>query len=161
MTTTAETTPETAPTLEDAAASAQKQLDAIVKASQEQVEKTSTQILKGYEDIAAFHRDTVDALVLSSTIAAKGIEDLSRQAAAYARAALDDSLALGNALLKVRSPQEAVSLHSAFVKASLETAVTESARFQEQTVQLLSDTLAPINARVRAAAEHVTKALAA
>jgi len=161
MTTTAETTPETAPTLEDAAASAQKQLDAIVKANQEQVEKTSAQILKGYEDIAAFHRDTVDALVLSSTIAAKGIEDLSRQAAAYARAALDDSLALGNALLKVRSPQEAVSLHSAFVKASLETAVTESARFQEQTVQLLSDTLAPINARVRAAAEHVTKALAA
>lgn len=169
MTTTiAETTPDTAPVpvpalipaLADAAAGAQ-QLEAIVTASQEQVEKAAAQILKGYEDIAAFHRDTVDALVLSGTIAAKGIEDLSRQAAAYARTAFDDSIALGNALLTVKSPKEAVSLHTAFVKASFETAAAESARFQDQTAKLVTATLAPINARVKAATEHVSKALAA
>ncbi|MCW2247366.1 phasin family protein [Azospirillum fermentarium] len=167
MTTIADTTPDTAPIPAPAPlpaigpASARPPLDAIVQASQDQVEKAAAQILKGYEDIAAFHRDTVDALVLSSTIAAKGIEDLSRQAAAYARTAFDDSIALGNALLSVKTPKEAVSLHTAFVRASFETAAAESARFQEQAGKLVAATLAPINARVKAAAEQVTRTLAA
>lgn len=161
MTTTAETTPETAQILEEVATTAQHQLDAIIKASQDQAEKASAQFLKGYEDIAAFNKETVDALVLSSSIAAKGIEDLSRQAADYARTAFDDSMALGNALLKVKSAQEALSLQNAYIKASFENAAAESARFQEQAVQVMTQSLAPLKARAKAAADQVAKALAA
>lgn len=175
MTTTVKTKPEALKAIEDVAVATKEQLESIVKASQEQarknfeqtvsaakeqVEKASAQVLKGYEDLAAFNKDTVDAVVLSSTIAARGSEELSREVAAFARTNFDASVAAGKALLGAKTFQEVVELQSSYAKSSFESFIAEARKIQELSAKITNDAFAPLNARVNAAAEQFSKPLA-
>lgn len=175
MTTTVKTKPEALKAIEDVAVATKEQLESIVKASQEQarknfeqtvsaakeqVEKASAQVLKGYEDLAAFNKDNVDAVVLSSTIAARGSEELSREVAAFARTNFDASVAVGKALLGAKTFQEVVELQSSYAKSSFESFIAEARKIQELSAKITNDAIAPLNARVNAAAEQFSKPLA-
>jgi phasin family protein len=138
-----------------------KQFEQTATAAKEQFEKTTAQLLKSYEDLQAASKANVEALVESSSIAAKGAEDLSREVVAYSQSTLDKSITTGKALLTAKSLQEVVELQNSFFKSSFDAFISEATRIQELTVKVTNDALAPLSARVNATVETLSKPLAA
>ena len=140
---------------------AQKQFEQTMTATKEQVEKASVRLLKGYEELAEFNKANVDALVTSGTIAAKGAEELSREWVAFAQASFETSVATGKALLTAKTINEVVNLQNAYAKQSFDALVAETTKLQELSVKVTNEAFAPINARVNAAVEKLSKPIAA
>lgn len=175
MTTTTKAKP-AVKTIEDVAAQAKENFEGIVKAQQEQaqkqfeqtmsaakeqVEKASVQLLKGYEDMATFGKENVDALVQSGTIVAKGAEEAGKQMAAFTQSSVEKGVAAGKAAFAVKSLRELLDLQNAYVKQSVDAFVAESAKMQELSAKVANEAFAPINARLNATVAKLSKPLAA
>ncbi|PWC75543.1 phasin family protein [Azospirillum sp. TSH64] len=143
--------------VEDAIATAKQNLEGLVKAQQEQIEKASAKVLKGYDELTVLTKENVDALVKSGTVVAKGAEEAGKQVAAFTQSSLEKSVSNAKAVLAVKTIQELVELQSAFTKASLDAFVSESTKLQELTVKVANEALAPLNARVNATVEVLSK----
>lgn len=163
-------------TLEDVAAQAKETVEEMMKASQEQVtrqfeqtmtmtkdqvEKASQQILKSYDEMTAFNKQNVDAVIQSGTIVAKGVENLGKAVASFTQSSIEQSVATGKALLTVKSVRDLVDLQSAFAKSAFDTFMAESTRMSEMSVKVANEALAPINARVNATVEKFGRPIAA
>ncbi|UKJ73314.1 phasin family protein [Azospirillum brasilense] len=148
-------------TFEDAVSAAKLNVDGLVKSQQEQFEKASAQILKGFDELTALTKGNVDAVVKSGTIVAKGAEEAGKQVASFTQSSLEKSAATGKALLAVKTIQELVELQSSFAKASFETFVKESAKLQELSLKTAKDAFAPINDRLQVTVETLSKPVAA
>lgn len=138
-----------------------KQFEQTATAAKEQFDKATSKLLKSYEDLQAAGKANVEALVESSSIAAKGAEDLSREIVAYSQSALDKSITTGKAMLTAKSIQEVVELQKDFFKSSFDSMVAEATRIQELSVKVTNEALAPLSTRVNATVETLSKPLAA
>ncbi|MDE1147872.1 MAG: TIGR01841 family phasin [Azospirillaceae bacterium] len=127
-----------------------KNYEQAVALTKEQVEKASKKAFEAYEELTAFNKDTVDAFVLSSTVLAKGLENLSKSFVAYAQSSLESSVSATKALLAVKSLREAVDQQSEFAKASFDSLVSEATKTSELSVKLANEAIEPISARVNA-----------
>ncbi|KAA0597001.1 phasin family protein [Azospirillum lipoferum] len=143
--------------VEDAIATAKQNLEGLVKAQQEQIEKASAKVLKGYDELTVLTKENVDALVKSGTVVAKGAEEAGKQVAAFTQSSLEKSVSNAKALLAVKTIQELVELQNAYAKASIDALVSESTKLQELTVKIANEALAPLNARVNATVEVLSK----
>lgn len=143
---------------QDAAAKGYEQ---VVVAAKEQVEKANAQLLKGYEEYAAFGKQNVDAFVQSGSIVAKGMEEMSKAVFAFTQASLEAGVATGKAMLAVKTLRELVDLQAGFAKSSLDGFVAEGTKLSEMGVKVANQALEPINARVHAAVEKLAKPAAA
>lgn len=143
--------------VEDAIATAKQNLEGLVKAQQEQVEKASAQVLKGYDELTALTKQNVDAFVKSGTVVAKGAEEAGKQVAAFTQSSLEKSVSNAKAMLAVKTIQELVELQNAYAKASIDALVSESTKMQELTVKIANEALAPLSARVNATVEVLSK----
>lgn len=137
------------------------QIAPFAKTSQDQIAKASLQINKGCQDFAALGQANLDAIVKANTILFKGFEDVSRQAAAYTQASFEKAAAVGQNLLTVKSPQEALTLQTAFAQQSVESFIAESTRLSQLSAKILQEAFAPVAARVEATVAVVSKPLAA
>jgi len=140
---------------------AAKAFEQTASATKEQVEKASAQFLKGYADFQAIAKANFDALVQSSAIAGRGAEDMSREVVAYAQSTFDKSVTTGKSLLTAKSLKEVVDLQSEYVKSSIESLVAETTRLQDLSSQVTKDAMAPLNDRVKATFETLSKPIAA
>ena len=143
--------------VEDAIATAKQNLEGLVKAQQEQIEKASAQVLKGYDDLTVLTKQNVDAFVKSGTVVAKGAEEAGKQVAAFTHSSLEKSVSNAKAMLAVKTIQELVELQNAYAKASIDALVSESTKMQELTVKIANEALAPLSARVNATVEVLSK----
>jgi phasin family protein len=144
-------------TIEDAVSTAKQNLEGLVKAQQEQVEKASAKILKSYDDLSSLTKGNVDAVVKSSTIVAKGAEEAGKQVAAFTQSSLEKGVSNGKALLAVKTIQELIALQNAYAKASFDAFVAESAKLQELSVKIANEALAPLSERVNLTVETLGK----
>jgi phasin family protein len=143
--------------IEDTIATAKQNLEGVLNAQKEQFEKASAQLLKTYEEVTAVTKDNVDAVVTSGTVVAKGAEEAGKQVAAFTQSSAETAVANGKALLAVKTVNELVELQNTFFKQGLETFVAEATKLQELSVKIANDAVAPINARVSAAVEKLSK----
>jgi phasin family protein len=135
--------------------------DQFATSAKEQIEKAATQFVKNYEAYTAFTKGNVDAVVQSSTVAVKGLEDLSKATIAYGQSSLESSVAASKAALGAKSLRELTELQTSFTKSSLETAVAETTKLSELSVKVTKDAIEPLTARVKVAVEQFSKPLAA
>ncbi len=146
-----------AKSIEDAVATAKQNMEGLVKAQQEQVEKASAQILKSYDELSVLTKGNVDAVVKSGTIVAKGAEEAGKQVAAFTQSSMEKGVSNAKALLAVKTIQELFELQNAFAKASLDALVSESTKLQELTVKVANEALVPLSARMNVAVEALSK----
>jgi phasin family protein len=109
-------------------------------------------------DFAAIGRENLEAFTASSKIWAAGVQDLTKQFAATAKASLEESVATFKALSSVKSVKEAIDLQSTYGKAAVAKALAESTKLTEASFKLTEQALAPITARMAAAVEVFSKA---
>lgn len=148
-------------TIEDAVAQAKQNLEGLVKAQQEQLEKAQAQLLKSYDDLAALSKQNVDAVVQSGTIVAKGAEEAGKQVAAFTQTSFEKNVAAGKALLGIKSVRELIDFQNAFIKQSFDALVAETTKLQELSTKVANEAMAPINDRVKATVGTFAKPIAA
>ncbi|MDR3436926.1 TIGR01841 family phasin [Telmatospirillum sp.] len=131
-----------------------------VPSKTEAATKVDGEVFKGYEDILQFNRDNFEALVKSSTIVARGVQDLSKTFAALAQDALEESVATGKALAGVRTIKDVIDLSSSLAKANLEKLVSEGSKISQLSSKLAEEAFAPLSSRVGAAVDRLTRTAA-
>ncbi|WP_282607372.1 phasin family protein [Pelagibius sp. Alg239-R121] len=142
----------------EAAAKGYEQAVAMTK---EQVERTSSAVFQGYDEIATLGKDNIDAYVQSGNIVAKGFEDLSKAWMSFAQSSLDAQVAVSKQLLGVKTFREAVDMQTSFTKSSFDTAMAESAKLTELSVKVANEAMTPIQDRVNVMTDKLMKPVAA
>ena len=131
-----------------------------VSTAKDQVEKSTSQFLKGFESLNSLTKQNVDAFMKSSSILAKGFEDISKSTVAYTQGALESSAAAKQALT-VKTIRELVDLQSSFAKKSFDSAIAEGTKVSELSVKVANEAFQPISAQINATLGKLTKPLAA
>ncbi len=130
--------------------------------TQDQFEKAGGTMFKGFDDVAAFGKDNIEAVVTAGNIATKGWQDLGAAWFAFvAKGAVDTNVAVMQAMMSVKSPQDLVNIQSSYAKSTFDSFVAEGSKLSEMGVKVTNDAMAPINARVNATVEKFSKPLAA
>ena len=121
-------------------------------------ERTKTAFAKsqqGMVELGAFSKGNVEAMVESSKIAAKGIEQLGQSAAAYVRASFEEAQSQARTLASAGSPTEFMKLQSDFVRTSFDRMIAEASKTTEAMLKLAGEVAQPISNRIAIAADKV------
>jgi phasin family protein len=77
-----------------------------------------------------------------------------------AQESLEDSVAAGKALVGAKTLKEVIDVSSSLAKSSFDKMVAESSKLSQLSSKLAEEALAPINSRVNAAVQKITKTAA-
>lgn len=120
--------------------------------------RAKAQVEKGtklFEDMNAFSKGNLEAMVESSKIAAKGAEDIAKYSADYARSTVEKANATMRELAAVKSPTEFFQKQSEIAKHTMDAVAAETAKFTENYLKLLGEIVQPYQNRVAIAAEKL------
>lgn len=135
-----------------------------VAATKEQVEsavKAGADAFKGYEEFSAFGKENVDAVVRSSSIFAKGVQDVNKVLFGLAQGSVEDSVAAAKAMLGCKTLHDVVEVQSQYAKVNYGKYLNEGRKVSDLSVKVLEETMAPIGNRVNVAVEKFSKPIAA
>lgn len=115
----------------------------------EGMEKT----LSAVNEVTAFHKDTVEAVIASATVTGKGLETAGTNAAAYAKSAMEEGVAATKALSSAKSMQEVFEIQSNYAKSAMGSYLAELNKTTELFSGLVKDGAKPLNTRFSEIAE--------
>lgn len=147
--------------VEDVIARSQQALEEFVKTSREQAEKAGATFKTGLGDVADLNQKNLLALVESTRIFAKGVEEASQAVVAFSQKNSEESLAALRKLAGATTVTEAAEIQQAFAKDSVTSLVAEAERMSALASATARDALAPLSERVTATADLLGKPLAA
>jgi phasin family protein len=136
---------------------ARKQFEQTVSSTKEQIEKASEQLARNFDELSSFSKANTDAVVAYGNVIFKGLEDISKEVSDYTRVAFDSSVAAGKRILSASSLREAIDCQADFTRTSFDGFVAEATKLQELSVKIANAAAAPLNARLNAAADSLTK----
>ena len=84
------------------------------------------------EEMTAFGKGNVEALVETSKIAAKSMETLGQEVADYAKTSFESATAAAKTLAAAKSPTEFMTLHSEYTRSAFDTMIAEGSRSTER-----------------------------
>lgn len=142
---------------QDAATKGYDQALAVAKDQVEAAQKVQAQAVKSSEEALASAKENMDAVVKASQLLAQGLQDLSKSVFTLTQEAVEESLNNTKKLLAAKTLHEAVDLHSAHAKAQIDRMLAEGTRLTESSRKLFEEALAPIQDRLHATVEKLTK----
>ncbi len=135
--------------------------DQAVQAAKEQLEKVFPSAVPNFDQLAAFHRGNLDAMLAAGNIVVKGFETIGREVFAYNQKAVEIGTERATALMACKSLNEAVEMQTGFARENVEAIVAEGTKLSELSVKVAKETAEPLGARVNEAIETFSKPLAA
>lgn len=129
-------------------------------AARKQGAQASKVAFDGYGDFASAGKENIEAVVKSGAVMVKGMEILSHEIMAFAKASIEGNMAATKAVLGAKSVNEAVDLQAQFARRSFDQAMAESAKLTEMSIKMTNEAVAPIQARVNVAVDQVAKPIA-
>lgn len=136
---------------------ATKNVEQAVAYTKDQLDKVSKQVFTAYDEMAGFHKENVDAMLASSTVFAKGMENLTKAVMAYSQAQVEQSMAAAKAMAGVKTLRELVDLQTEFARTSFDAMISEATKVSEMSVKVANEAIEPISARVNATVEKLGK----
>lgn len=106
--------------------------------------------IEGFDKFVALGKDNADAVVKSSTLAAKGLEELAKASQAYLTQSAEKTDAAVKALFSVKNPAEFADLQGKLARESFESAISEGRKLAELSQTVFAAALEPLNARIAA-----------
>jgi len=143
---------------------AKKGVEKAVAMSEEQfavAAKASAEAYKGYEDIVAFSKCNIEAIVKSNEILSSGVKEINSTIYKLAQSNVEETVALAQKMMGCSSLAEVVELQSDLAKTQYEKAVAESRKLSDQTIKLAEQASKPLAERITVAVETLSKPLAA
>ena len=121
-------------------------------------DRAQTAMAKGsqsIEEMNAFAKGNLEAVVESTKIYAKGIEAMGQDAAAFAKKSFEDATAAFKSMAAVKSPTDFFKLQSDFARTAFDAMVAETSKSTEKMVKLAGEVAQPISNRVALASEKM------
>jgi len=103
---------------------------------------------KNYEEIVAFNKKNMEALVQSSSILNEGLQSVSNDVVAFAQASVQENVDATKALFDFKDPKEFTVLQAKIAKESYDKFVSETNKLTDASTKLAEESWAPINDRV-------------
>lgn len=113
--------------------------------------------VQGFEQVADYPKANFEAVVEASSVLARGVEECNDRVIDLAKSNLEDGLAAQKALFGAKTFQEAVEIHSGFVRKAAERAMSESAAISGMWMKMATDAAQPLTQRVNKTVEDVSK----
>jgi phasin family protein len=107
------------------------------------------------EEMTDLAKGNVEAIVASSKVAARGVEQLSQEAAEFSRRSFEQASATLKSFTEVRSPTDFFKLQSDYARSAFDNMVAESSKMSEAVIKLTGEVAEPITSRVAVAADRV------
>lgn len=142
-------------TVENAAQDTAAKTQAMFGEAQARTQDAMNKSAKLFEDMIAFNKDNVEAMVESSKIAAKGAQTLGQGAADYAKRSFETATQTMQTLSSVKSPTEFMKLQSDFARSAFDSMVAETSRSTEHMMKLAGEIAQPLSNRFAVAAEKM------
>ena len=109
--------------------------------------------LAALNELNAYSKQNLEAVVASATASAKGAEALGAQAMAFSKAVFDTQVSAAKSLAGAKSVQEVVELQTTFAKNALETYMAEFGKMSDTVSSSVKESMKPLNERVTAVVE--------
>lgn len=119
------------------------------------------QIEKITQDATTAAQSQVDALVKSSTIFAKGMEDIIKTCMEIAQAAGEKNQNLAKTMMSCKTLNEFTDVQTKVAQASFDEFMTNATKISEKGVKLCSDCMEPINDQMGKAMKRAKDSIAA
>ena len=110
---------------------------------------------KMVEEMTAFGKGNIEAIVESSKIAAKSVETLGQDAADYAKTSFESATAAAKTLAAAKSPTEFMKLQGDYMRTAFDTLIADSARSTEMMMKMAGEITQPLSNRVALATEKL------
>jgi phasin family protein len=137
------------------------QLEDTVAATQAQVQESSAQLFKAYDDLSQLGQGNFEAVVAANQVLAKGAEQISKEIFGIAQASFEEAASAAKAFFGAKTLQDVIELNNAVARNALESFLANSAKLSEMTFKVTSEAALPLKARVDAAIEKLAKPVAA
>ncbi|WP_439636839.1 phasin family protein [Oceanicaulis sp.] len=128
-------------------------IETMTTASNEALKDGFEKSMNAVNEFSAFHKDSVDAVIASSTTAAKSIEELNAANLAFAKKTMEDGMTAAKSMAGAKSVQELIEIQSDYTKSSMDALLAEMNKSSDLMSNLFKDSFKPINERFSAALE--------
>lgn len=112
---------------------------------------------KGYDQLAGFSKDNVDAMIRSANAVAKGLEAINTEALTFSRRSMEDGIAAAKEAMTAKTVQEWFERQSDFTKTAFDTYMGQMTKMSDMFASTARDTIEPLNGRFNAFVEMVQK----
>lgn len=146
--------------VEEFAAETQKKVEEFSAEAQKAVTAQFDKATKSFEDVIAFNQETVDALMKSSEIAKKAVEDYNAEVIAFTKKSVEDGVAVAKELVAIKDVKVLLEKQAEFAKSTYEANVAEAGKLNEMATAAAKEVFAPLQARATAAQELFKSAAA-
>lgn len=136
-------------------------LEDTVAATQAQVQESSAQIFKAYDELSQLGQGNLEAVVAANQALAKGAEEISKEIFGIAQASFENAASTAKAFLGAKTLQDVIELNNAAAKDTLDAFLASSAKLSELTFKVTTEAALPLKARVDAAIEKLSNPVAA
>ncbi len=123
-----------------------------MKATQEsaakQVESGMKNATAQFEKAASLSKENIEAVVQSSTIVAKGCEEISKNIWGWMQTSVEQSMVTSKQALAVKTLRELVDLQTAYMRNLMDQSMTETTKLTEISTRVAGQAIEPINQRV-------------
>ena len=147
--------------LEDAVTVGKQTVEKTVEATKVQVDKAATAAIKNFDDAATTSKAQVDAVMLSATVFAKGMEEISRAWFELAQANAEAQVEASKAMFGAKNVNELLDAQNEVMRGGFDKFVSESSRISEMSFKVANDAAAPLQAYANSAFDKFTKQFAA
>jgi phasin family protein len=126
-------------------------LGSFVTDTQKNMTENFEKLSKGFEGIASFQQDNVEAVVKSSEIAAKAFEGIGSEISAFSKKSLEDGVAAAQDFASAKTMTELFEKQTAFAQSAFEGWLHQATKMNEIIAAATKDISAPIGQRMSAA----------
>lgn len=113
--------------------------------------------VRNYDELAAFGKGNVDAVVAAGSAYTRGCEQISAEVMAFGKQSVEESIAAAKALFGARTVQEALDLQTSFAKTWLDAWLSQSSKLGELATKVAQETAEPISSRMSVAVDRFVK----
>lgn len=117
-------------------------------------------MLKNYETLMQFNKDSLDAFVQSGTKLANGFEQIAKESFSFAGKSFETAIEAGQALAACKTPADVIQLQTKLAKDNWESLVAETTKISELSTLVVKSAVEPLSARYKTAFDAATKAAA-
>ena len=128
-------------------------LEAMASVGNESVKENFEKMTKGFSELSAFNKETVEALVSAASAATKSAEALSTETVSFSKQSFEDAAAAAKAAMTSRSMQELLEINADFTKSAFDSYMGQMNKVSDMMIAATKDTTEPLTERFTAFVE--------
>lgn len=144
--------------VKETAEKTRERVEGFVAQAQDRAKETAEKLSTIGTDMVEFQKANVEAMIESGKITAKGVQDIAKQNAEYARENLENASNAMQGYASVKSPRDLIEMQNERARAGFDTMVSQASHNTEAMMKLAGEAFQPISDRFAAAMENFRKA---